>query len=154
SEKERTCYEIKSKVICIPRVVFPWQKAKMKKCASCDSCDGQGCTTCIHNGARLRRVCVDTPKKYTCPTCKYTWEAKKKGSFCDALPFVDKIFTEKISTVPVAPPEMTQEVRNVQPLKANQPENLTGVTTRFSDYYRAQPVRPQSTPVTSNAPVK
>jgi hypothetical protein len=62
-------------VICIPRVVFPWQK---KSCGSCQSCDGNGCNKCINNGARTRKVCVLKPSSYKCPKCEYTWTAEKK----------------------------------------------------------------------------
>ncbi|WP_182867135.1 hypothetical protein [Stieleria mannarensis] len=77
-DEEKTCFHVESKVICIPRVVFPWQKAKKAACASCNACDGLGCTNCVHNGARVRRICVLKPEKYTCPACKYTWTAEKK----------------------------------------------------------------------------
>ena len=81
-EEEKSCFKVESKVICIPRVVFPWQKAKKAACASCDACDGAGCTNCVHNGARLRKVCVLKTEKYKCPACKYTWTAEKKDSCC------------------------------------------------------------------------
>jgi len=75
-DEAKTCFEVESKVICIPRVVFPWQKKS--SCNSCDACDGRGCSTCSHNGARTRRVCVLKSDKYTCPKCEYTWTAEKK----------------------------------------------------------------------------
>ena len=87
-DEEKPCFEVESKVICIPRVVFPWQTGKScfpfcnkKGCNSCDSCDGRGCDSCnacINNGARTRRVCVLKTDKYTCPKCEYTWTAEKK----------------------------------------------------------------------------
>lgn len=79
-EEEKTCFKIETKVICIPRVVFPWQKSKISACAQCDSCDGVGCTTCVHNGARLRKVRVLKTEKYKCSACKYTWTAEKKDA--------------------------------------------------------------------------
>ncbi|MGB7328140.1 MAG: hypothetical protein WBD31_24910 [Rubripirellula sp.] len=72
---EKSCFDVESKVICIPRVVFPWQKKD--KCGSCNSCDGTGCSSCINNGARTRRVCVLKTKKYKCPECEYSWSAEK-----------------------------------------------------------------------------
>ncbi|MGI9472508.1 MAG: hypothetical protein ACR2NZ_13285 [Rubripirellula sp.] len=78
-DEDISCFEVESKVICIPRVVFPWQR---KKCHSCDSCDGRGCTNCVNNGARTRRICVLKTDKYQCPKCKYTWTAKPTGC-CD-----------------------------------------------------------------------
>lgn len=85
-EVEKSCFKVESKAICIPRVVFPWQKARKAACASCDSCDGRGCTACVHNGARVRKVCVLKTEKYKCPACEYTWSAEKKASCgcCDA----------------------------------------------------------------------
>lgn len=76
-EVERLCFDIEKKVICIPRVVFPWQKKK--SCGSCDACDGVGCSACVHNGARTRTICVLKFDSYKCPKCKYTWSAEKKG---------------------------------------------------------------------------
>ncbi len=76
-EEDRLCFDVESKVVCIPRVVFPWQK---KSCASCTSCDGNGCSHCVNNGARARKVCVLKPSSYQCPKCKYTWSAEKRGS--------------------------------------------------------------------------
>jgi hypothetical protein len=71
-------------VVCIPRVVFPWQKGKCH--GSCESCDGVGCNQCVHNGARTRTVCVLTTDKYKCPRCQYTWSAERNpcGPGCDS----------------------------------------------------------------------
>ncbi|QDV87577.1 hypothetical protein [Planctomycetes bacterium TBK1r] len=84
-EEEKTCFTVESKAICIPRVVFPWQKAKKAACASCTACDGLGCTACVHNGARVRKVCVLKTEKYKCPACEYTWTAEKKDR-CGCCP--------------------------------------------------------------------
>lgn len=71
------CFDVEEKVICIPRVVFPWQKSK--------------CDPCANNGAWIRKVCVLKRDSYTCPKCEYSWKAEKKeicggcGS-CDAMP--------------------------------------------------------------------
>ncbi len=82
---EKSCFEVETKTICIPRVVFPWQHKKA--CGSCDSCDGRGCVTCVNNGAKTRSIRVLKKKKYTCPECKYSWTPKESGccdSGCDA----------------------------------------------------------------------
>ena len=78
---EKKCFEVETKVICIPRVVFPWQK-KQSSCNSCDSCDGRDCTNCVHNGAKIRKIKVLKTKKYTCPECKYTWTPEETASCC------------------------------------------------------------------------
>ena len=96
-DEEKTCFKVESKAICIPRVVFPWQKSKRSACASCNSCDGKGCTACVHNGARVRKICVLKTEKYKCPACKYTWTAEKKdtcggccnGGCCNGGPACD-----------------------------------------------------------------
>ncbi len=96
---EKSCFDVECKTICIPRVVFPWQKKKARSaCDACDGCDGRGCTACVHNGAKTRTIKVLTTKKYKCPECKYTWSAEKKGCVtgccdescdtgCDATPY-------------------------------------------------------------------
>ncbi len=66
-DEEKTCFDVETKVICIPRVVFPWQKK---------------CDPCANNGARLRTVCVVTTDKYKCPKCEYTWKAEKRPNPC------------------------------------------------------------------------
>ena len=77
---EKSCFEVETKTICNPRVVFPWQHRKSR--GSCDSCDGRGCTSCVNNGAKTRCIRVLKKKKYTCPECKYTWTTNT-GSCCD-----------------------------------------------------------------------
>ena len=79
---EKKCYEVECKTICIPKVVFPWQKKKHASCHSCDSCNGRGCTNCVHNGARVRKVKVLKTKKYECPECKYTWTPDENSPCC------------------------------------------------------------------------
>ena len=63
SEEEKSCFEVEEKVVCIPRVVFPWQKKR---------------DPCAHNGARIRKICVLKTDSYKCPVCKYTWTAEKR----------------------------------------------------------------------------
>lgn len=75
---EKKCFEVECKTICIPKVVFPWQKKKH----GCHSCDGRGCTNCVHNGAKIRKIKVLKSKKYTCPECEYTWTPKEGASCC------------------------------------------------------------------------
>lgn len=76
TEVERLCFYVETKVVCIPRVVFPWQRRSQAH--GCSVCDGQGCKTCVHNGGRTRRVNVIKPSSYKCPSCEYTWSAEKK----------------------------------------------------------------------------
>lgn len=63
--EKASCYEVKREKICIPNVVFPWQK----KC----------CNPRANNGARVRTVKVMTKREYECPKCEYKWEAKDVG---------------------------------------------------------------------------
>ncbi len=98
-ETEKTCFEVEDKVICIPRVVFPWQTGqrllpfghhKKRGCGSCDgggcdscssgcdSCGGAGCNNCVHNGARIRKVRVIKKSSMpACPVCAYSWSAEE-----------------------------------------------------------------------------
>jgi len=113
-EVEKSCFEVETKVICIPRVVFPWQTARKASCASCDSCSGKGCNACVHSGARLRKICVLKPKAYTCPACEYTWSAEKKdacecgsegccGARCDSLGSAASALIESTTNAPGPP---------------------------------------------------
>ncbi len=150
-DEQKTCFNVESKAICIPRVVFPWQKAKKARCAACDSCGGRGCTACVHNGARVRKVCVLKTEKYECTKCKYTWTAEKKASCsggpcggsnvcvggcasggCDAgyaqyLPTVSKL------TAPIAAP-----IQPMTPQPATTVAAAAG-TVSEQDYYRVSP---------------
>ena len=78
---DKKCFEVETKLICIPRVVFPWQK-KRSSCHSCDACDGHGCSACLHRGAKTRKIKVLKTKKYKCPECQYTWTPEEQTSSC------------------------------------------------------------------------
>ena len=82
---KKTCFEVEEHVICIPKVVFPWQRGKIlcqrgkRGCgSSCDSCGGAGCNACVRNGAKIRKIKKLKTKKYTCPECEYRWTAKER----------------------------------------------------------------------------
>lgn len=59
-EEGRSCWDVECEQICIPNVVFPWQK-------SCDPC------RVLHNGAKIKTIKVLKEREYTCPACEYTW---------------------------------------------------------------------------------
>ena len=92
-EEEKKCFEVETEVVCIPRVVFPWQVGKRcfpfcgkkKHHGSCDQCDGVGCSACVHNGAKTRKVKILKSRKYKCPKCEYTWtpEPNNCRTCCD-----------------------------------------------------------------------
>ena len=73
--KEKTCFKVEAKQICIPRVRFPWQAKD-----ECDGCDSDG--TSNARCGRVKTVLVLKKHKYECPDCKYTWEIS--GAACDA----------------------------------------------------------------------
>jgi hypothetical protein len=99
--------------------VFPWQK---KKCKSCSSCDGNGCSHCVNNGARTRKVCVLKPSSYKCPKCEYTWSAEKRDGCsggcdsgqcaCDAPAAAPKWEPTPVSPTPVTPAPVTPALEN------------------------------------------
>ncbi len=51
----KLCFDVDQKVVCIPRVTFPWQKC-------CNPC------------SKTRTVSVLGVKEYECCECKYTWK--------------------------------------------------------------------------------
>lgn len=73
-EEEQEGFVVESKIICIPRVVFPWQKRP-----TCSGCTTATCEQC-HNGGRTRKICVLKTEKYKCPKCEYSWSAEEKAS--------------------------------------------------------------------------
>ncbi len=91
-EDAHHCYGVECKPICIPRVVWPWQR---KKCClndgePCDACTGDGCLlhskplycSCVNNGACIRKVLVLKKYEFECKKCKYSWEAVPRCSPC------------------------------------------------------------------------
>lgn len=80
-DEEQTCFEVETEVICIPRVVFPWQARADRQgrgpCLGCERCGGHAGP---QHGSRLRTIKVLRTKTVTCPRCKYTWTAKPPNS--------------------------------------------------------------------------
>ena len=86
----KNCYCVEEKAVCIPRIVFPWQKRACCGSPSCDgSCDGVcddycdgncngncGVKCCrYNNGACTKYVRVLKKFEYKCKVCKYEWNA-------------------------------------------------------------------------------
>ena len=74
--KEKSCFKVETKQICIPKVRFPWQPK-----VDCDSCDSAG--NCTSRCGRVKTILVLKKHKYECPDCKYTWEVASSGA-CDS----------------------------------------------------------------------
>ena len=80
-------FVVECEPICVPRVVWPWQLGKRMfgclgcgtKDTCCDSCDGGGCSACVHNGAKVKMTKVLGTESYECPACEYSWTAEKGG---------------------------------------------------------------------------
>ena len=68
-KEKKHCWNVEYKEICIPRVVFPWQK----------SC----CAPYANNGAKVKTVRVLKKHSYECPTCKYSWTPVDTGCCSD-----------------------------------------------------------------------
>ena len=60
---EKKCWKVELQQICIPRVVFPWQKSCRNPCAN--------------NGAYVKTIKVLKSHTYTCPACEYSWTPVK-----------------------------------------------------------------------------
>jgi hypothetical protein len=100
----KSCYDVVCKDICIPRIVFPWQKG----CCSCakDGKDGDGKDGCcaIHNGAKTKSVRVLKKYKYECGRCKYKWTPIPKGSGEKKAFGTRQGESPEVDGVPPAPP--------------------------------------------------
>jgi hypothetical protein len=134
TDKEaKHCYDSECEPICIPKVVFPWQKKKAccnscNSCAGgCDACAGTGCdgscgggSKCCNynNGACIRYVNKLKKYEYECEVCKYKWEAIRgcgngcgscAGSIAPGIPSVpgeEVAPTAADSELPPAPPAL------------------------------------------------
>ena len=91
AKEEKHCWKIECEEICVPCIVFPWQKRHATSCKTgrCDGkcacspsgiCASGSCNKCcqtVNNGARVITVRKLKKHKYECPTCKYQWTPKK-----------------------------------------------------------------------------
>lgn len=139
-DADESCFDVESKVICIPRVVFPWQK---KKSSGCSDCDGAGCHRCGHNGAKTRTVCVLVVKQYTCPECAYSWSAKRHASDCD-LPGCDFAIT------PHQPGSATQYRENQSPIA---PATASPANAQ-QESAQQEPAQQRDSPVQQDSPAQ
>ena len=119
STKEKSCFKVEAKQICIPRVRFPWQTKD--KCNRCDACDsGQCCST---QCGRVKTILVLKKHKYECPACKYSWEIAG-GGCCDSAN-CDGCSSGNCD-VDVVPPAVGQAQRGkVQPMVPARPAIAT-----------------------------
>ena len=63
----KTCWNVETKSICIPRIRFPWEKACCDKGCGKDGCVPPKC-------GRTKCVNVLMKHEYECSTCKYSWD--------------------------------------------------------------------------------
>ncbi len=110
-KETRSCWEVETKTICVPRVTFPWEAracgaGKKSGCKSgCKGCSGKGgkdlcgpapdCTPA--KCGRTKCVNVLMKREYECTVCKYNWEPQKHGG-------KDKGVTAPADQGPAVPP--------------------------------------------------
>lgn len=64
-KETKTCWNVETKTICIPKVRFPWEK-------DCGKDGKDGCPT--PKCGRTKNVNVLMKHEYECSTCKYSWD--------------------------------------------------------------------------------
>ena len=81
-EVEKSCWLVKSELVCIPGFRWPWECRKGD--CNCGGGVGDGCV-CPPKCGRVRCVNVLEQHKYTCEECGYEWEVKCDchGNNCD-----------------------------------------------------------------------
>ena len=100
AKETKNCYEVECKEICIPRIVFPWQKCGCGK-GSKGCGDGKGSCCGHNNGARTKSVRVLVKYAYECSVCAYKWNPVSKYS--------DKLKEGDLEAEPLeAPPLVTR----------------------------------------------
>jgi hypothetical protein len=79
AKETKSCYDVECKEICIPRIVFPWQKCG---CGKGGKGCGDGKSGCCshHNGAKSKSVRVLVKYEYECSVCAYKWNPASKYS--------------------------------------------------------------------------
>ena len=102
AKETKSCYEVECKEICIPRIVFPWQKCGCGKGHKGGKGCGDGKGGCGHNrGAKSKSVRVLVKYEYECSVCEYKWNPVSKYS--------DKIKDEQLKPLE-APPMVSGSV--------------------------------------------
>ncbi len=128
---EKSCFEVESKTICIPKVVFPWQtghgcfglglfgcsKSACDSCDSADGCEASGCDTSVHNGAFTKTVKVLSKKKYTEPGCEYKWSVKEDGSCDEGCESAQAISQPSLQEPSIADRPLIQPLLNIAPVR-------------------------------------
>ncbi len=139
-KEDKACYEVECVEICIPRVVFPWQKWKADRQShgGCDSCDG-GCEACssVNNGARVKTVKKLKKRSYKCPVCKYTW-TPAGNSGCVGGDCCDDARVGATRTCDDLPPASRMGVE--------QPVKITQRPLPARDFIPARPAKPLNPP--------
>jgi len=131
--KEKSCFKVEAKQICIPRVRFPWQTKD--KCNRCDGCDSGGC--CTTQYGRVKTILVLKKHKYECPACKYTWEIV--GGGCCGSGNCDGCSSGNCDADVVPPAAEQAQRRNVQPMVTQTPQIISAEEWRKQ--IPAQPTR-------------
>lgn len=82
-EVEKSCWLVKSELVCIPSFRWPWECRKDG--CNCGGEVGDGCA-CPPKCGRVRCVNVLEEHKYTCEECGYEWEVKcvRRDNNCDS----------------------------------------------------------------------
>ena len=73
AKEEKHGWNVQVQEICVPRVVFPWQKSFVDPS--------------VNNGAWIKTVHVLKKHSFECPTCQYAWTRVKTcsgGAACDS----------------------------------------------------------------------
>ncbi|WP_153559142.1 hypothetical protein [Roseimaritima sediminicola] len=103
ADADRHCWQVEYEQVCIPKIVFPWQKP---------DCHG----ACVHNGARVRTVKVLKKHTYTCPECEYTWTPRRVAccGSCSHGPSAVEDAPLEDAPVEEAPTTSLLQIRHVQ----------------------------------------
>ncbi|HRX81372.1 MAG TPA: hypothetical protein P5307_20020 [Pirellulaceae bacterium] len=134
-KETKTCWNVESVAICIPKVRFPWESNCGKGCGGKD-CGKENCVP--PKCGRTKYVNVLMKHEYECSTCKYSWDVDsyKNGDDKRNKAFGYDEPSNAAPTVSEPPPveaSLPQSNRRVAPAAFEQSGDVTPAKKSYLD---------------------
>lgn len=129
-KETKTCWNVETIPICIPKVRFPWENSCCSKGCGKDGCVPPKC-------GRTKYVNVLMKHEYECSTCKYSWDVnnyKHNNGNCDKVPAGEP---EEVGPAVADPPpveaSLPQSNRRVAPAVFKQISNVSPAKMSYAE---------------------
>lgn len=128
----KSCWNVETKAICIPKVRFPWEMGCCNKGCGKDGCLPPKC-------GKVKYVNVLVKHEYECSACKYSFDIdghKDASGASHKAPSYDA--PADAALTPVEPPPVEARLplssRRVEPASFEQSGENAGVAKRYVEY--------------------